>query len=207
LEQEKPRPEKPVVHEPLPDVVEREDVRVTSSPVRCPFCHSDVAPEDTDWVACKSCLARHHTGCWGEAGRCGTCQSTKFLPSAPGRGKKAAQASQGSQTTKQVAIVMVGFAFIIALMFGPFGPLSRRRNAELEKSQAVISELENQLETLKTQLESGSRTPAATAPRPRPRRPGRPPRSRVLRRRLPRSRRSRIGRSIWAAGADPLARR
>lgn len=55
------------------------DVRVDRSPTRCPYCHADVAPDPTEWVACAGCLARHHAGCWGEAGRCGTCQGATKL--------------------------------------------------------------------------------------------------------------------------------
>jgi hypothetical protein len=51
----------------------REGVHVPASPVRCPFCHDGVDPLATDWVACKACLARHHTECWGEGGACGAC--------------------------------------------------------------------------------------------------------------------------------------
>ena len=49
------------------------DVTVARSFVRCPFCHAAVAPEGSDWVACRACLARHHASCWRESGRCGTC--------------------------------------------------------------------------------------------------------------------------------------
>lgn len=64
--QEKPRPEPPR------EVSPRDDVRVVGSPVRCPFCHEDVAVEG-EWSACSRCLARHHQPCWTEGGRCASC--------------------------------------------------------------------------------------------------------------------------------------
>jgi len=46
---------------------------------RCPYCHSSVAPEAEDWVACKQCLARHHRACWDEGHRCASCSATTPL--------------------------------------------------------------------------------------------------------------------------------
>src|SRR4029077_16446501 len=34
---------------------------------RCPFCHDTIVPARDKWVACVSCLARHHASCWYEA--------------------------------------------------------------------------------------------------------------------------------------------
>jgi tetratricopeptide (TPR) repeat protein len=62
-------------------VPRRDDVKVAASPVRCPFCHADVAPAADDWVACRGCLARHHAGCWEEAKRCSACGHDVALPS------------------------------------------------------------------------------------------------------------------------------
>jgi hypothetical protein len=56
-----------------------EELRVEASPVRCPYCHAGLAPEATNWVACKACLARHHVPCWGEGGACSACGDTHFL--------------------------------------------------------------------------------------------------------------------------------
>jgi hypothetical protein len=79
--------EKPRATERAPDPTVREDVRVAGSLVRCPYCHSELSPGKSDWVACKDCLARHHVTCWKELGRCSTCggesslsQSIRFLP-------------------------------------------------------------------------------------------------------------------------------
>lgn len=41
---------------------------------RCPFCHEGVGDAD-EQVACQRCLARHHRACWGEGGRCSSCQA------------------------------------------------------------------------------------------------------------------------------------
>jgi hypothetical protein len=55
------------------DTAKRNDVRAAASPVRCPYCHADVDPESSEWVACRGCLARHHASCWGEHGTCAAC--------------------------------------------------------------------------------------------------------------------------------------
>lgn len=46
---------------------------------RCPFCHDDVSVERNDWVACRDCLARHHSACWEENTACASCGSTTAL--------------------------------------------------------------------------------------------------------------------------------
>jgi hypothetical protein len=55
----------------------RDDVLVTVN--RCPFCHDDVGAGDRSAVACRRCLARHHTACWNEAGHCSACRGTERL--------------------------------------------------------------------------------------------------------------------------------
>lgn len=98
---------------PAPEVVARDDVRVPASPVRCPFCHTDISPDATDWVACKACLARHHVGCWGEHGKCSSCAQDKFLPATPGRRERAnARPSRPARIVK--AVVLGG---VLALAF------------------------------------------------------------------------------------------
>jgi hypothetical protein len=59
--------------EPAPAVAPREDVKVATSPLRCPFCHDDIPLDRDDWVVCKACLARHHTACWREGKKCSAC--------------------------------------------------------------------------------------------------------------------------------------
>jgi len=58
--------------------VETNQVRVQSSPTRCPFCH-DTCQADGEDVVCHDCLARHHAECWGENGACAACSSPKAL--------------------------------------------------------------------------------------------------------------------------------
>ncbi|MCO5168908.1 MAG: hypothetical protein M9894_21420 [Planctomycetes bacterium] len=53
---------------------------------RCPFCHDDLRVDDAaSWVACQGCLARHHAGCWAEAGRCAACRTDRALARRAGR--------------------------------------------------------------------------------------------------------------------------
>lgn len=60
-----------------------------SEPSRCPYCHAPVDRAAEAWVACRACLAPHHDGCWGEAGRCAGCGERRVvgepveLPAAP----------------------------------------------------------------------------------------------------------------------------
>jgi hypothetical protein len=50
---------------------------------RCPFCHESVTLE-SDWLACRQCLARQHAACWRESNRCGACQGeTALIPGTP----------------------------------------------------------------------------------------------------------------------------
>jgi hypothetical protein len=58
-------------------MAEHSDVRVQAGPRRCAFCHEEVPAEER--VACAACFAAHHDACWGEAGRCATCQGTQAL--------------------------------------------------------------------------------------------------------------------------------
>ena len=46
---------------------------VELSPTRCPFCHAGVETTSEAWVACATCLARHHTECWDDGGACAAC--------------------------------------------------------------------------------------------------------------------------------------
>lgn len=79
MEKEQPQ-DKPIVRDPAPEVAARGDVRVAGSLARCPYCHSDIVPRDSEWVACWGCLARHHPDCWDETGKCSTCGHDRFLP-------------------------------------------------------------------------------------------------------------------------------
>lgn len=46
---------------------------------RCPFCHDTLSIHGGEWVACQTCLARHHVKCWTEAGSCSSCKESKFF--------------------------------------------------------------------------------------------------------------------------------
>ncbi|MBX3469109.1 MAG: hypothetical protein KF878_19735 [Planctomycetes bacterium] len=47
---------------------------------RCPFCRAALRVlGDARWVACRSCLTRHHTPCWSEGGGCAVCRDTTAL--------------------------------------------------------------------------------------------------------------------------------
>jgi len=60
----------------MDDVQRRVEVR--GSPTRCPYCHDDCQPGQDD-VACRDCLARHHSACWREHRACGSCGSSQAL--------------------------------------------------------------------------------------------------------------------------------
>src|SRR5271156_4357714 len=36
----------------------------------CPYCHSEIAPDDASVWTCPRCATRHHTGCASENGSC-----------------------------------------------------------------------------------------------------------------------------------------
>ncbi|MBI3724999.1 hypothetical protein HY251_13750 [bacterium] len=105
--------EKPEATELPPEAPPREDVRVLSSAIRCPYCHSDVSPETADWVACKSCLARHHVACWGENGTCSTCGHAKFLPATP--------SSRRAKSSRSAWVVTLGVVMVAFLAFAALG--------------------------------------------------------------------------------------
>lgn len=46
---------------------------------RCPWCHDDVVVHEFRWVACATCLARHHAGCWSDGQACASCGAPQFV--------------------------------------------------------------------------------------------------------------------------------
>ena len=70
------------------------------SPTRCPFCHDELREEEL-LAACRGCGARHHAGCWDEAGRCGACGGARALRDEP------PPASQGAVQPARVEPVRV----------------------------------------------------------------------------------------------------
>src|SRR5207245_472718 len=99
----------------------RADVRAAASPVRCPFCHTDVAPQAADWVACSACLARHHSGCWKESGACASCRAKESLEPNALRHKRAKR------------ILAAGFAFSLVFV----GLIALVQLNELRRQQAT----------------------------------------------------------------------
>lgn len=69
-------------------------VQFERPPSRCPFCHDGLGPDDL-LAACRECAARHHEGCWDEAGRCSACGCERALrdttPPPPEAGPSAAE--------------------------------------------------------------------------------------------------------------------
>jgi hypothetical protein len=57
----------------------RSDLKMAWSAIRCPFCHGDLEPAREEWVACRSCVARHHLACWAERGACSSCGERAHL--------------------------------------------------------------------------------------------------------------------------------
>lgn len=102
------RPSEP---EPAVDVPEavRERVRADQSPVRCPFCHDDVRVGEQRWVACAGCLARHHSSCWGEGGRCGACGDVASLAGSGGTSR-----TRDVVSALVVVAVLVGIGLVLA---------------------------------------------------------------------------------------------
>jgi hypothetical protein len=58
---------------------------VAQSALRCPFCHGTVEVAARDWVACRTCLARHHAACWQDGKTCASCGGRERLVEAPGQ--------------------------------------------------------------------------------------------------------------------------
>jgi hypothetical protein len=116
---EKDGEKKPFVPpEPPVEPAARDDVRAASSPVRCPYCHSDVSPDARDWVVCRACLARHHEACWNEGGACASCRATEAI----GGGKAAASVARRKTSVVTVVLglsvaVLMGVALLSAVRF------------------------------------------------------------------------------------------
>ncbi len=130
-------PEKAGPGPPPPAPAPRDDVRVPSSLVRCPYCHADVNVERDVWVACKACLARHHATCWREGGACASCRTAEFVsmrapePPPPTRGSRVAP----------VALLAVGAALLIVPIFlGLRAAREREAARQMEAERVAIEE-------------------------------------------------------------------
>ena len=83
-------------------------VRLGASPLRCPFCHASIRPVAEDWVACRSCLARHHAGCWHECGKCANCASSERLVTRAAPRTDAAPRRSGASPIVLAAVFLGG---------------------------------------------------------------------------------------------------
>lgn len=92
--------------EPPGRPAERDDVRVEGSPVRCPFCHTQVGPDDAGWVACGGCLARHHGECWDEGGACAACGGGRRLVLEPHAAPAARPAGPSAPTNEDLVVLV-----------------------------------------------------------------------------------------------------
>lgn len=91
------------------------DVQLPNSPTRCPYCHDDLAHDP--WLACASCLARHHPDCWQTHDACASCGASDHLvaPDAATGVRAAPSTGDGGITT--AALVVLG-ALALAGAFG-----------------------------------------------------------------------------------------
>lgn len=80
MEKERPQERPPEDNNPDDENLERDDVHLSAN--RCPYCHENVQISALDWVACRSCQARHHKDCWSELGCCGSCKEERYLSDA-----------------------------------------------------------------------------------------------------------------------------
>ncbi len=140
MERELDPREKRLPIEPAPTEAPRADVKVASSLVRCPYCHADVASDAAGWVACEKCLARHHTACWDEGGRCSTCGGTARL-----RADK--PASRGAKLAAfliaAIVALLVLFAVIVPMRASSLTERAAARRTEKanarERAAAVLT--------------------------------------------------------------------
>ena len=76
-------------------------MRFSIKPPRCPFCHDALAPGDVR-LACNTCMAWHHQGCWREgAMRCATCRSPETGLAPPRRILEAAPGSRSASRREE----------------------------------------------------------------------------------------------------------
>jgi hypothetical protein len=126
--QEKPRPGPPREVDP------RDDEHVAGSPVRCPFCHDDVAIEG-EWSACSRCLARHHQPCWTEGGRCAACGHDGAVRHEREAKKSDEAARRRSKRALVGALLVIVLGFVGLVFLGYLGAVSAH-NARLEERRA-----------------------------------------------------------------------
>lgn len=131
---EKPRPLPEKVEPAAP--VERPDVKVAAGVLRCPFCHDEVRTVGADWVACRSCLARHHAACWTESKKCATCGHEQSIAAGPPATQVLTGRARGGAPV--VALVLGGVvAFVVAAGAVGFKDYQTRRRAADEEARVL----------------------------------------------------------------------
>jgi hypothetical protein len=80
--------------------------------LRCPFCHEGVTLETDRWVACATCLARHHEACFGERGACASCGHAEALDPYLAQTYRAAA---GSNQLRRLGKGAIAFAILAAV--------------------------------------------------------------------------------------------
>lgn len=115
----------------------RDDVQLTNSPSRCPYCH-DSLDALMGINACAGCGARHHRECFSEHGACASCGETRRLvpermaSKVPSLAKSLEQLPEGSLELTQsqegsaairwplIPTDQVGKSYVLALLTMPF---------------------------------------------------------------------------------------
>jgi hypothetical protein len=113
---------------------------VASSASRCPFCHVAVDLEAQEWVACESCLARHHATCWRDHGSCSSCAGTKSI----GR-VRSSRGSDLSYFLWAALVIALGTLVVLAVL-----SIERRIDllqAQIAKSAPAVPQLDEQAYT------------------------------------------------------------
>jgi hypothetical protein len=159
-------PEKPAVREPAPEPTLREDIVVRASPVRCPYCHDELSVERAAWVVCRSCLARHHEGCWRESKTCASCGHALALSGEPLEGRTTAAwwrpfRSKWMPLVMLLAPVVGGVASMIALRPKPVPPVAIQAPSFAVARVIPLDELDARLEEARFPIVTTAETRAA----------------------------------------------
>jgi tetratricopeptide (TPR) repeat protein len=141
---EQGNPEKPGPGLPPPAPAPRDDVRVPSSLVRCPYCHEDVHVERDVWVACKSCLARHHATCWREGGACASCRTAEFVSM---RAPQAPPSATGSRAAPVAYLAIAAVLLVVPIVLSIRASRGREEARSLEVERDAKEQARRAAET------------------------------------------------------------